>query len=89
MKKTDYEFTFEGFNFMANFEIDAGGLHLTGLWLESGIDDELIEVTEIWRLALVERHLSKVFKNEIDLCIYGEPIETAEPNTSSTFRIGY
>jgi len=86
MIKTDYTFTFEGFNFCANFEIDAGGLHLTDLWLESGIDDELIPVTQLWRQGLVERHLSELFKDDI---LNSDTEYYREDNTSSTFRPGY
>jgi hypothetical protein len=88
MIKTDYTFTFEGFNFCANFEIDAGGLHLTGLWLESGIDDELIEVKEGWRILIAEKHLAKEFKEDIDI-LNSDTEYYRECNTSDTFRPGY
>ena len=53
MKHTDYEFTFEGFNFMATFKLYPNGVSVTELLLESNIDDELIPVTDLQRIYLI------------------------------------
>jgi hypothetical protein len=65
MKHTDYEFTFEGYNFMATFKLYPNGVLVTELLLESGIDDELIPVTDFKRIDIVEKHLAEKFKEEI------------------------
>jgi hypothetical protein len=66
MKHTDYEFTFEGFNFMATFKLYPNGVSVTELLLESNIDDELIPVTDLQRIYLIENHLAEKFKAEIE-----------------------
>ena len=66
MKHTDYEFTFEGFNFMATFRIYPNGVSIAELLLESNIDDELIPITDFKRIDIIENHLAEKFKAEIE-----------------------
>jgi hypothetical protein len=84
MKKTDYTFTFEGFSFVADFQIFENGIDLQDAWIESGIDDELIPITDIKRLQILEKHLEQVFKDEMNP---NKEIER-EVCDSSTFRPG-
>jgi hypothetical protein len=85
MKKTDYTFTFEGFSFVADFQIFENGIDLQDAWIESGIDDELIPIKDIKRLHILEKHLEQVFKDEI---LNSDTEYYRECNTSDTFRPG-
>jgi len=87
MIKTDYFFKMDGFAFMADFEVGKNEVDISGLWLESGIDDELIEVKEGWRILIAEKHLAKEFKEDIDI-LNSNTEYYREDNTSSTFRPG-
>jgi hypothetical protein len=87
MKKTDYTFTFEGFSFVADFQIFENGIDLQDAWIESGIDDELIPIKDIKRLHILEKHLEQVFKDEIDI-LNSNTEYYRECNTSDTFRPG-
>jgi hypothetical protein len=88
MIKTDYFFKMDGFAFMADFEVGKNGVDISGLWLESGIDDEMIEITEGWRILIAEKHLTKEFKEDIDI-LNSDKEYYRECNTSDTFRPGY
>ena len=65
MKHTDYEFTFEGFNFMATFRIYPNGVSIAELLLESNIDDELIPITDFKRIDIIENHLGEIYNDKL------------------------
>lgn len=66
MKHTAYTFTFQGFNFCADFAVTGNGIEIQELLLESGIDDEMIEIKDQLRLDLVTEFLTDKFFDEID-----------------------
>ena len=87
MKKTDYEFTFEGFKFIATFSIYPNGVDIESCDMESGIDDELIPITDSKRLTLLTKHLDEKFSEEIESM--NDSYTRGEAMESHTFRPGH
>jgi hypothetical protein len=85
MQYKDHTFTFEGYNFCATYETSANGVEIEELLLESGIDDELIPVTDKDRLTRMQEHLEHKHGFEIE-CY--KPRERYENINSGTYRPG-
>ena len=66
MKKTDYEFTLDGYTFFADFEITANGCEIEKAMLSASHDFE-IEIVKDEQLTIIRNYLNDKFDEDIEL----------------------